>query len=87
MSDAADQLFLGRQAILDREQRLFAYELLFRSSETNAATVLNHHEATVHVVARAFDRFHVAKQAIGQIVYNSISVFHNGCRNLKICRA
>ena len=54
MSDAADQLFLGRQAILDREQRLFAYELLFRNGTRNAADVTDGVQATATVIANAF---------------------------------
>ena len=51
----AEQLFLGRQPILDREQRLYAYELLFRSgSQDNAATVTDGVAATATVIANAF---------------------------------
>ena len=52
MSDsAADQLFLGRQPILDRDQRLFAYELLFRSGSRNFAEVTDGVQATATVIA------------------------------------
>lgn len=55
MSDiAADQLFLGRQPILDREQRLHAYELLFRDGACNAANVTDGLTASATVVANAF---------------------------------
>lgn len=55
MSVDAEQLFLGRQPILDREQRLYAYELLFRSgSQDNAATVTDGVAATATVIANAF---------------------------------
>ncbi len=51
----AEQLFLGRQPILDREQRLYAYELLFRSgSQDNTATVTDGVAATATVIANAF---------------------------------
>ena len=59
MSDAADQLFLGRQAILDREQRLFAYELLFRNGTRNAADVTDGVQATATVIANAFSELGV----------------------------
>ncbi len=52
--DAADQLFLGRQPILDREQRLVAYELLFRNGTRNAAEVTDGVQATATVIANAF---------------------------------
>jgi len=52
--DAA-ALFLGRQPILDRELRLHAYELLFRSgSQDNVATVTDGVAATATVIANAF---------------------------------
>jgi c-di-GMP-related signal transduction protein len=53
--ESADQLFLGRQPILDRDQRLVAYELLFRSSSTrNTADVEDAVSATATVIANAF---------------------------------
>ena len=60
MSDAAaDQLFLGRQPILDREQRLHAYELLFRSGSRNFAEVTDGVQATATVIANAFSELGV----------------------------
>lgn len=57
---AADQLFLGRQPILDRDQQLFAYELLFRSGSHNFADVTDGVEATATVIANAFTELGVA---------------------------
>lgn len=55
MSDAAtDRIFLGRQPILDRDQQLVAYELLFRNSCHNAAAVTDGMQATAIVIANAF---------------------------------
>lgn len=60
MSDtAADQLFLGRQPILDRAQRLYAYELLFRNGTRNAADVTDGVQATATVIANAFSELGV----------------------------
>ena len=56
---AADQLFLGRQPILDREQRLHAYELLFRSGTQNAADITDGVQATATVIANAFSELGV----------------------------
>jgi EAL and modified HD-GYP domain-containing signal transduction protein len=56
---AADQLFLGRQPILDREQRLHAYELLFRSGSRNFAEVTDGVQATATVIANAFSELGV----------------------------
>ncbi|MCG2578907.1 EAL domain-containing protein [Dechloromonas sp. XY25] len=62
---AADQLFLGRQPILDREQRLFAYELLFRNGHRNFAEVTDDVQATATVIANAFTELGV-EAALGQ---------------------
>lgn len=61
MSEAAadDQLYLGRQPILDREQRLYAYELLFRNGSRNAADVTDGVQATATVIANAFSELGV----------------------------
>ncbi|RTL55898.1 MAG: EAL domain-containing protein [Rhodocyclaceae bacterium] len=52
-SPAVD-VFLGRQPILDRQQGLLGYELLFRSSQENRADVSSPSEATADVVCKAF---------------------------------
>ncbi len=58
--NAADQLFLGRQPILDRNQQLFAYELLFRSGSRNFADVTDGVQATATVIANAFSELGIA---------------------------
>ena len=56
LADSADNpVFLGRQPILDRSQRIVAYELLFRSAGGgNAAVIEDNFTATAEVVVRAF---------------------------------
>lgn len=50
-----NSVLLGRQPILDREQRIIAYELLFRSAGGgNAAIIEDNFMATAEVVVRAF---------------------------------
>jgi len=49
-----DQFFLGRQPVVGRNRELVAYELLFRSSQANAATVLNDVAASAAVIQYAF---------------------------------
>lgn len=51
---SATHFFLGRQPILDRNGDVHAYELLFRSGETNAAHIVDDHHATIQVITRAF---------------------------------
>jgi c-di-GMP-related signal transduction protein len=48
------QYFLGRQPIVGRNRELVAYELLFRSSMTNAATVLDDVAASATVIQYTF---------------------------------
>ncbi|MBS1197104.1 MAG: hypothetical protein H6R18_889 [Proteobacteria bacterium] len=55
------QLFLGRQPILDRNQELVAYELLFRSGTHNAAVITDGDgaSATATVIVNAFTELSV----------------------------
>jgi EAL and modified HD-GYP domain-containing signal transduction protein len=54
MDTPAQDIFIGRQPILDREQRMFAYELLFRSGRQNFAQVSDDTTATATVLSHAF---------------------------------
>lgn len=47
-------VFLARQPILDRDNKIIAYELLFRSSGADRAAVADGRRATAQVVANAF---------------------------------
>ncbi len=64
MNDTVQQeIFLGRQPILDRNQQLFAYELLFRSGkaeEGNFASFADGNQATATVITHAFTEFSMA---------------------------
>ena len=56
-------VFLGRQPILDRNQQLFAYELLFRSAgadQGNFASFIDGNQATATVIVNAFSEFSLA---------------------------
>jgi c-di-GMP-related signal transduction protein len=64
MSEHNDSIFLGRQPILDRRQELFAYELLFRDSNENAAAVGDDLAATASVISHAFGELGI-EQALG----------------------
>ncbi len=59
----ADNFFLARQPILNRGQRLVAYELLFRDTgASNSARVIDDAEATATVIA------HASELGMGQVV-------------------
>jgi c-di-GMP-related signal transduction protein len=56
-------VFLGRQPILDRDQQLFAYELLFRSGSAqsgNFARFADGDQASATVISNAFSEFSMA---------------------------
>jgi len=67
----ANPIFLGRQPILDRNQHIVAYELLFRTAGGgNAAIIEDHFTATAEVVVRAFVELglaHVLGDCLGYI--------------------
>lgn len=48
------EIFIGRQPILDREQQLYAYELLFRRGTQNSAEVTDDLAATATVLSHVF---------------------------------
>lgn len=50
-------IFLARQAILDREQELFAYELLFRDGHTNSAQITDANAATTRLLTNTLLEF------------------------------
>lgn len=62
---ASEEIFIGRQPILDRKHELVAYELLFRSGAAkNEAGVQDDLAATANVINRAFADFGL-EQALG----------------------
>ncbi len=56
----AEEIFLGRQPILDRNERLVGYELLFRASPVNASNVSDDVHATASVISHAFGQIGVS---------------------------
>ncbi|WP_171005619.1 HDOD domain-containing protein [Bacillus sp. E(2018)] len=47
-------IFIGRQPILDKEENVVAYELLYRNSENNRYDGLDHDSATIDVMVNSF---------------------------------
>ena len=54
-----DDIFVGRQPILNRQEQLVAYELLFRSSKQNYAVIADDMAATATVISHVFSTFGV----------------------------
>lgn len=57
----SEVIFLGRQAIFDRNDRLFAYELLFRTAGKNEAVIINDSHATAQVIINTVTRVGVER--------------------------
>ena len=55
------EFFIGRQPIMDRNQNIVAYELLFRSGSTSDANVSDDMAASAHVITHAFTELGVAE--------------------------
>ncbi|MDD5177032.1 MAG: EAL domain-containing protein [Sterolibacterium sp.] len=54
-AEISEEIFIGRQPIIDRHQQLYAYELLFRSGgQKNSAEVHDNLAATANVIMHAF---------------------------------
>jgi EAL and modified HD-GYP domain-containing signal transduction protein len=51
------ETFIGRQPILDRNREVYAYELLYRAGEVNAAGVIDGEQATSQVIVNTFMEF------------------------------
>ncbi len=56
-----DNVFLGRQPILDRNQSLVAYELLFRSGQTDLAGISDDVHASANVVVNAYGQLGIQR--------------------------
>lgn len=62
---SSSDVFIGRQPILDRQQELYAYELLFRSGAArNEAHIQDNLGATASVISHAFAELGI-EQALG----------------------
>ncbi len=57
MSDSQEKFFLGRQPILDREQKIVGYELLFRSADSMSADISDYLQAGSSVIINALSAF------------------------------
>ncbi len=71
MIEAQDKFFLGRQPILDREQNIFGYELLFRSADISFADITDHSQAGASVILHALSGF-----GFGEVLGNHKGFFN-----------
>lgn len=61
-----ENIFLGKQPILDRNQNLVAYELLFRTTEDNQANVSDGFRASANVVVNVYGHLGI-QQVLGNL--------------------
>jgi c-di-GMP-related signal transduction protein len=57
MSEMQEKFFLGRQPILDSEQNIVGYELLFRSADTLSADISDYMQAGASVILHTLSNF------------------------------
>lgn len=57
MGPSAEKFFLGRQPILDRNQEIVGYELLFRSADMDHAVFESYSHASSNVITHALSSF------------------------------
>ncbi len=60
------KIYLGRQAIYDTKMNVFAYELLYRSSEVNMSNVVDGDSATSAVISNSITLFGLDKLTEGK---------------------
>ena len=70
---ATRDIFLGRQPILDRDQRIVAYELLFRTANTSSVIVTDDMQATASVIQYAFSEMGVQTVLGTQLGFINVS--------------
>lgn len=56
-----DKIFIGRQPILNRQQKTFGYELLFRNSAIQCANVTDNIKATANVMVNTLNNIGISK--------------------------
>lgn len=66
-------IFLGRQPILDRDQRIVAYELLFRTGHTSGVSITDDMQATASVIHHAFSEMGVQTVLGTQLGFINVS--------------
>ena len=57
MLTTTEEIYLGRQPILDRKQRICGFELLFRSGSANRAVIIDDQAATSAVIVHTLSEF------------------------------
>jgi c-di-GMP phosphodiesterase len=64
---ASETIYIGRQPILDRDEKLFAYELLFRTAGAQSAVILDDVKATARVLVNTLNNIGIDKLLAGKL--------------------
>jgi c-di-GMP-related signal transduction protein len=72
METSSDKFFLGRQPILNRHQEIVGFELLFRSTEKNAADIDDYSQAIASVITHVLSTFGIQEVLGGKLGFINI---------------
>lgn len=72
MSGKHEKFFLGRQPILDRNQEIVGFELLFRSAEANYAQFESYSQASASVITTALATFGIQEVLGGKFGFINV---------------
>ena len=81
----ADPSLVARQPICDTSQRTIAYELLYRHSRENFATIRNADQATAHVIVNSFLEIGIDRIVGSSLAFINVTrefILSDYCRSL-----
>jgi EAL and modified HD-GYP domain-containing signal transduction protein len=70
----SDKFFLGRQPILNRHQEIVGFELLFRSTDINAARFTNYSHASASVISNVMATFGIEEVLGGKLGFVNVNL-------------
>lgn len=74
MERKSDKFFLGRQPILNRHQEIVGFELLFRSTDFNAASFTNYSHASASVISNVMSTFGIEEVLGGKLGFINVNL-------------
>lgn len=74
MENKTDKFFLGRQPILNRHQEIVGFELLFRSTDYNAANFNSYSHASASVISSVLAEFGIEEVLGGKLGFVNVNL-------------
>jgi len=74
MVEASEKFFMGRQPILDRNQEIVGYELLFRAADVNQAVFESYSHASASVINHALSSFGIHEILGGKFAFVNVYI-------------